>query len=661
MNGRAFTVVGVAPPELTSRFMRMKVDGWVPFGIPGGVWHATQEEMENRRDHDATIFARLAPGQSVASVQAEMNLLAGHFIQEHPDAWTDDRGEARTLTVLPERDSHLPPDGKAALAGLAGLLFVGAFLILLLACSNVTGLFLARAHKRRREMAIRLSLGATRSRLAGLLLAEGLVLSLAGRAGGLALTWWFAEFMAEIPFPIDLPLAFDVGVDLRVVGFALALSLGATILFGLAPALRASRPDLVTALKADSADTGRRRGRLGLRNVLVLGQVAASLTLLVPAGLFLRTLQESARLDLGFNPERVAILWKELPAELQTPEGAAQFTRDLKGRLTTLPGVEGVELASRVDAATLEVVSRAVLEIPGFQREDGRPVVHSYSSITPGFVKLMEIPLLRGRSFTEADGPGAQPVALVNEAFIHRYWPEGTGLGNTFTILERREVDTPLPAPPTTVQVVGVVQDPPFLLPGSQQGPSIWLPYAQDHPTRAVIHLKGRSSAAEMVSILRREIRPDPGEPPLIPAQTYRDAIRGRFMGQGIASKLLAWAGLFALALAVIGFYGIVSFAVNLKIRETAIRQAMGAPRREIFRSLVREGMFLTLGGVLVGLAISIPVGFLLRHTLYGVAPLDPLVLGGGTGILALSAFVASLLPSLRAMRVDPMDVLREE
>lgn len=661
LDGKEFEVIGVAPEGLVSRMLRLRVDGWVPFGTPGGIWNATPQELSSRRDHDCMILGRMAEGATVDAVQAELTLLADRLGEVHPDAWTDDRGGPRTFTVIPERESHLPPDGRAALAGLSMVLLGGALFILLLACSNVAGLFLARAHRRSREMAIRRSLGAGRRRLAGLLMTESLILGLAGGAGGLALAWWFAEFMAALPLPLDIPLAFDVGLDRRVVGFSVLLSLLAAVVFGLAPALRASRSELVPALKRESTSGGRRPGRLGIRNLLVLGQVAASVVLLIPAGLFLRTVREATRWDVGFDPSRVAILWKVVGEEDRTPEGAVRLFRDLEDRLGGLPGVEDVEVARRAEASVLDLADRAVLDVPGYESPDGQPVLHSYSSITPGFVEMMQLPLLRGRGFTESDGPGAPPVALVNEAFVRRYWPGESGLGKTFTILERREVDSPEPAPPEVVQVVGVIRDTEPALPGARQGPFLWIPFLQDYPSRAVIHLKGRTSAAEMVPLLRENVPLAPGETPLIPAQTYQTAIRGRFLGQQIASRLLSWAGLFATVLAVMGIYGIVTFAVSQRVREMAIRQAVGARDREVLRSLISEGMFVAGTGLILGLALASVLALLIRSQLFGVAPLDPLVLGGGIGLLAAVAFLATLVPALRATRIDPMVVLREE
>jgi len=661
LNGREFTVVGVAPPGLVSRLLRLKIQGWVPFGTPQGIWNATPQELASRRDHDCMLVGRLKDGVSLEAAQGELTLMASHLHEEHPEAWTDDRGTPRTFTVIPERNSQLPPDARQAMAGLGLATLAGAFFVLLIACCNVASLFLARAHRRRREMAIRLSLGADRLHLAGILLAESTILALLGGAGGLALAWWFAEFMASLPLPLDIPLAFDVGLDSRVVIFALLVSAASALLFGLVPALKASRPDLVPALKSEAGSDGRRPGRLGLRNLLVLGQVAAVLVLLVPAVLFFRTVRAGVRVDLGFNPDRVAILWKTLEAEEQTPDGATEFFRRLENRLESFPGVENVEVARRADASALDLADQAVIEIPGYLTEDGRPLLHSYSSITPGFLEMMEIPLVRGRGFTDADVAGSAPVALVNEAFARKYFPGKGALGASFTILERREVGTPTPAPPVVVQVVGVVRDPPASLPGRDKGPFLWIPYFQDFPSRAVIHIRGRSSAAAMVPILRREVPLAPGETPIIPAQPYSDAIRGVFVGQEIASRLLTWAGLFALALALMGIYGVVSFAVSQRVREMAIRQALGARDRSVFRSLIWEGMRPTVWGAALGLSLAGGLAIMIRGAFFGVEPLDATALIGGTGLLLASAFLATLIPARRALKTDPMRVLREE
>ncbi len=661
LNGRDFTVIGVGPPGLVSRMNRLKVSGWVPLGTPEGIWHATPQELASRRDHDCNIMARLGDGTTFEMAQSELSLIASRLGEEFPEAWTDDRGHPRTFTALPEKESSLPPDARKALAGLGAILMGGAFLILLIACSNVASLFLARAQRRKQEMAIRLSMGASRGRLARLFLTESLILALAGGVGGLALAWWFSEFMAALPLPLDVPLAFDIGLDGRVLAFALSIALGSAIAFGLAPALRGSNPNLVPALKADAGGNGVRGRKFGLQNLLVIGQVTTSLVLLIGAGLFLRTVQKGATLNMGFNPDRVAILWKELGPEYAGPGGAVRFAQETEARLEALPEVENVEMARRAEGSVLDLADRAVLDIPGFENPDGGPVVSSYTSITAGFAEMLEIPILRGRSFTNADGPGAPGVALVNESFVSRYWPESDGLGETFTMLERREVDTPTPAPPTAFQVVGIVRDQNQTIPGARRGPFIWIPYEQDYASRAIVHVKGHTSAAAMVPILREELPLGPGEVPLIPAQTYEEAIRGRFIGQEIASKLLSWAGLFALGLAWIGIFGIVSFAVSRRVKEMAIRQAIGAPRGDVLRSLVWEGMFLTVVGLVLGLALAIPLGILMGSILVGIGPVDPLAVGGGSAVLVGAAFLASLIPALRVMKVDPMAVLREE
>lgn len=661
LNGREFTVIGVAPPGLVSRLLRLKVQGWVPFGTPQGIWNATPLELASRRDHDCILVGRLKKGSSIEAAQSELTLLASHLHEAYPEAWTDDRGNPRTFTVIPERSSQLPPDARRAMAGLGLVMLAGAFFVLLLACSNVASLFLARAHRRRREMAIRLSLGASRTRVAGILLTESMILALLGGAGGLALAWWFAEFMASLPLPMDVPLAFDVGLDARVVIFTLIVSTGAAVLFGLAPALRASRPDLVPALKSDAGTDGRRPGRFGLRNLLVLGQVAAVLVLLIPAVLFFRSVQAGMHVDLGFNPDRVAVLWKTLEESEQTSEGAEQFFRALETRLEGLPEVENVEVATRADASVLDLADQAVLDIPGHLPVDGSPLIHSFSAITPGFLEMMETPIVRGRGFTDQDRAGAPAVVLVNEAFAERYFPESGGLGESFTILERREVDTPTAAPSVVVQVVGVVRDPPASLPGRNKGPFLWTPFFQETPSRAVIHIRGRTSAAAMVPILRREVPLAPGETPILPAQPYSDAIRGVFLGQEIASRLLTWAGLFALALALMGVYGVVSFSVTQRVREMAIRQALGARGTSVFRSLIWEGMYPTVWGTALGLALATGLAVMIRGVFFGVEPLDPIAMIAGTGFLLGSAFLATLIPARRALGADPMKVLREE
>ncbi len=661
LDGEEFTVVGVAPEGLLSRIFRLKVAGWVPVGIPGGTYHSTPQELEDRQDRDYNLMARLAPEANREQAEAQLAVLAARLLRDYPEAWQDDRGNGRSFAVLSEKESRAPPDMRAALAGAAAFLLAVALMILLIACSNVASLFLARAHHRRREMAVRLSLGASRWRVVRMLLAESLLLALAGGAVGIVLARTATASMESLPLPLDLSIRLDVGMDYRVLLFALTLSVGAAALFGLAPALKASHPDLVPALKTERGVGGRRPGRFGFRSLLVMFQVAGSVILLVTAGLFLRSLRATATLDLGLDPGGVAVMSKQLDPEAIGPEEGRQYFLDLADRLRAVPGVESAELAGNADASLWGIMSRAVIEVPGWEAAEGGLEVVLFNPVTPGYMEMLRMTPVRGRTLDERDRLGAPPVAVVNETFARRYWEGEDPLGKRFTVTGTRFVDTPTDSSPRTLEVVGIMKDFPLSEEGATPPPVFWTSFLQDYLPMMVIHLKGRTSAEAMVRILRQEVEVAQGEIGLIAPSKYEDLVEARFMGYRIGSQVLFSAGIFSLLLAVMGIYGIVSFTVSQRLREMAIRQAIGARRNQVISAVIRDGMTLTAFGMVGGMAVVIPLSFLLRSAFYGVSPLDPLAVAGGVGLLLLAALAATAVPARRIALADPMHVLREE
>ncbi|MFH1765447.1 MAG: FtsX-like permease family protein, partial [Gemmatimonadota bacterium] len=532
----------------------------------------------------------------------------------------------------------------------------GALLILALACSNVASLLLARAHRRAHEMAIRTSLGAGRGRLLRMLLSESLLLAFLGGGLGLYLTYFSIGYLQAIPLPVDVPLRFDFSPDRRVVLFTLALSLGASVLAGIGPALQGSKADLTPALKKGPGQSRRRRRRVTLRNFLVVGQVAAATTLVVAAGLAMRSVQASATYDVGLNGDDVAVMWKEPPKEELGPEQLRDHFLALAARIEAHPEVETVALGRTAEAHVfMEDFATALLELG-----NGEPASVGFNAVTPGYLEMLEIPLIRGRPFQATDVVGATPVAVVNETFLERYLSGEGGVGERFAVTAWMDAGTRQDRPGTTLEVVGVVASP--IRPGgTRAGPFFWVSYLQDVPVRAIIHAKGRVGAEALVPILRQEAPLRPDEFTLIDPGPYRDLIDYQFLGHRIISTVLTYTGLFALILAFIGVFGIVSFTVSQRFREMAIRQAMGAQRGQVVRAVVGQGIQTTGVGVVLGLLLAIPLAFLARSVLLGVAPLDPWAVGGGAGVLILAALVAGVIPARRLRVAEPMEVLREE
>ena len=656
LDGQPFTIVGVAPEGLLGRFLQMDVDGWIPLGIPGGTYRATPARLADRDSHQFFMVGRLRPGRTLEEAQAELSLLADRFHEEYGESWEDRRGEARVLTAVPEAKSRMPPDGRIALLGMASFLLAGALLILALACSNVASLLLARAHRRAHEMAIRTSLGAGRGRLLRMLLSESLLLALLGGGLGLYLAHLATGYVQAFPLPFNVPLRFDFSLDGRVVLFTLALSLGASLLAGIGPALQGSKANLTPALKKDTGQSQGKRRKVTLRSFLVVGQITVATTLVIGAGLAMRSVQASATYDVGLNGEKVAVMWKEPPEEGLDPDQLRAHFLELASRIEAHPEVEAVALARTAEAYVfMEDFATALLEM-----DDGKSTTVRFNAVTPGYMDMLDIPLVRGRAIQDTDVMGSPPVAVVNETFLERYLPGALGIGDRFTISAWLDVDARQNRPETTLEVVGVVSAP--LRPGGARAqPFFWVSYLQDVPVRAIIHAKGRVGAEALVPILRQEAPPRPDEFTLIDPGPYQGLIDYQFLGHRLISAVLSYTGLFALILAFIGVFGIVSFSVSQRFREMAIRQAMGARRGQVIRAVVGHGLRTTGVGVLLGLVLTVPMAFLARSVLLGVAPLDPWALGGGTGVLLFAALVAGVIPARRLRAAEPMEVLRDE
>ncbi|MEJ2203338.1 MAG: ADOP family duplicated permease [Gemmatimonadota bacterium] len=657
LNGRDFTVVGVAPKGLIGRFLRLKVDAWVPVGLPGGFYHSTPQQLVDRSDREYLVYGRLRPGVTLERAQAQVAVVADRLLARHADSWQDDRGEARRLTVLTERDSRIPPSGRVALKGAFGLLLAGGGAVLLIACINVAGLFLARAARRRREVAVRLSLGASRSRVVRLLLVEALLVALVGGGLGVWLASLSAGVLGSIPIPLDVPLAFAVGLDGPVLAFALAVSLLSCLAFGLVPALQATKPDLTPTLR--DGGLGRRR-RIGLRGTLVVVQVAVSVILLVGAGLALRTAAAAGRFPRALDPSGIALVSRTIRDD---GIGEAEIRRrvlDLAERVAADPVVEAVSIASVPELSPWVGGARGRLEVEGYLPSPEEDMVVSYNAVTPGYFEMVGMQPARGRLIDTRDQEGSPAVALVNETFARRYWPGDTGLGRRFRVVEKRTFDTPYSAPPRTFEVVGVLPDV-RVTPDQAPEPFYWTSYLQDVSRLAVVHARGRFDAASVVPVLRREVVAVGDDVQLVPPRTYEDLMAFMLLPQRLASRAFGYAGMFALLLAVMGIYGIVSFAVSQRTREMAIRQAIGAGRGHVVRSILLDGMRLAGFGMAIGLAMALGGAYLARSGLMGISPVDPAAVLGGVGILLGAAFVATWVPARRVTRADPMRILRDE
>jgi predicted permease len=671
LNEKSFTIVGVAPEGIVSRMAPVKPDAWVPLGIPGSSSERRVEALEERNERHFLILGRMREGVSMGQVQAQLAVLSGNLHGEYAHLWEDDAGRPRALTAVREEDSRINPRARRLLAGITGFFLGAAGLILLIACSNVTTLFLARAGRRRQEMAIRVSIGASRRRIMSLLLTEGLIPGLLGGVVGVLLAWYAAGAMESLSLPLNIPLNIDISIDYRVLSFALAISVGASLLFGLVPALDASKPDLVSSLKGDARGMRRlSRGlgirRLGLRNLMVVVQCAASLVLVVGAALFLRTLQGATTMDLGLEPERVAVMSKSLSRDEYSPEAGLQYYRDLRSRLTGLPGVVDAQLSRCLELTFFQLQCATEVEVVGGESASVEALGEeapdfARNSVTPGYLEMLGIPLLRGRTLQESDGPDAPRVAVVNETFAQRLWPGEDPLGRTFTMSVPEDQEVEGGSARRSLLVVGMTRDGKYEDFDDESVPYFWTSLYQEYTPMVAVSLKGAVSAEAMVPLLRQHVELDDGEVPFLEPATLESQISLQFIHLRIASAVLGWGGAFGLILAAIGIYGVVSVAVTERTREMAIRVAMGAERLQVIRRVAGGGLMLALVGLVAGLVVVLPLAHLLRSVFYGVGAVDPLALGVGIGVLVLSALVASVVPARRVTRIEPMRILREE
>jgi predicted permease len=587
--------------------------------------------------------ARLAPGVTLEQAQANASAIMARLAETYPET-NEDRGAellaASSVRVFPMIDAVLAPVA-ALLLGLVGL-------VLLIACANVANMLLARSSGRRREIAVRLALGAGRGALIRQLLVESLLLAAAGGALGLLFTVWATRFVLSLDVVAQLSLSFDLGIDVRVFGFAFAVSLLTGLAFGLLPALRASRPDLVPGLKDADGLSGSGRG-ITVRDALVVAQIAVSLVLLVGAALLGRSLRGAQAIELGFDADRAAMIEMQLDMIGYGDEQADAFQRQYLERVRALPGVEAAALSQRLPLTASVSVTGVFL--PGVHDSPDDDGYLADEAITgPGYFEVLGIPLLEGRDFTDGDTPETPGVAIVNQTMARSYWPGESALGKRF----RTGFDG------DEFEIVGVVGDHKVRTVGEEPRPYVHFARTQRRSSYAIVVARTAGDPARLVATLRDELRamePDLGSG----GSTLRESVEVSLLPVTLGARMLAAFGLLALGLASVGLYGVIAYSVSRRVREIGIRMALGADRLGVVRLVVRRGMVLAAVGVLLGGLGAALLSGLLSSVLYGVGARDPLAFGAAAALLLATALVANYLPAHRAARVDPLVALRSD
>ncbi|MGH7481879.1 MAG: ABC transporter permease [Longimicrobiales bacterium] len=642
LNGGTFTIIGVAPAGFNGALRLAPADLWVP--VPASAEALGASRAGERGNRGLFVLGRLADGASVDEAQARLDVLARQLYRAYPAQWENVRGEGRTVTVLPERETRIPPMMRGPALGFLGLLFAVVGLLLLLCCANVANLLLARATRRTREIAVRLSLGARRARLARQLLTESLVLALLGGAAGVLLAFWASDALLSFRAALPIQIALDLSPDARVLGFALAATLVTGLLFGLAPALQATRPDVVRALKEETPQPG--SGRARLRGALVVGQIAISLVLLVGAGLFLRSLQEAANANLGFDPDGVLVASLDLESDGYTEETRRQFHGRLARRLEALPGVEAVALARDVPLSA--GWARRGISVEGYEPAEGEDMEFHSNIVGPGYLETMRVPLVRGREFTAADRTGAPGVIIVNEAFARRFWPDEDPLGKRIGRGDQ------------TFEVIGVTRTGKYRMLSEEPTPYFYLPYLQVGG-EMTLHVRAAGELADLARLVRAEIRALDPDTPILGLEPIHERTAFAVLPQRVGAALLGLFSIVALLLAGIGLYGVMAFGVGQRTREIGIRIALGARPRDVVRMILRQGLRLSAVGLGIGLLASAALTRLISGFLYGVGAFDATAFAAVAVLLAAVALLATYLPARRATRIDPVGAIRSE
>jgi predicted permease len=642
LNDNLYTIVGVTEPSFRGLQLGLPPEFWLPTT-------ANPDFTRGRRDDRGTqLIGRLKPAVSLDQAQTQLTTIAMRLAQAYPDTnlGTIDRPkEPRAMTVV--RQSRVRPEAQIAIKRISLLLFAVVGLVLLIACANVANLLLARASTRRREIAVRLALGASRGRLIRQLLTESLLLALLGGVAGMLATQWTVRLLPQF-FPANDANGLDLSIDWRVLVFTFGVSLLTGLLFGLAPALQATRLNLLPALKAEASGYGQRRLRIALRDVLVIAQLAMSLVLLVSAGLFVRSLRQALTFDPGFATEKLLAASMETRGARMNEQQEREFYQQTLERVGSLPGVQSVTLSMFVPISGGGARRNTKLE--GYEPQPNEDTELNTNTIGPSYFSTMGIPIVAGRDFDKQEREGSPLVVIVNEELARRYYG-GNAVGKRLQIGSR--------VPPR--EIVGVVRTAKYRHLREEPLPFIYIPFGQEFQSGMTLLVRTKGDPEEVVGSLHNEMRALNKDVPLFSVQTMSERIGGELAADRMIAVLLSVFGGGALLLAAIGIYGVMGYAVAQRTHEIGIRLALGAEQRDILRLIVGQGMFLIVIGAAIGLGLALAATQVLKSLLFGVSATDPLTFASVIVVLVGVALLACYLPARRATKVDPLEALRYE
>jgi macrolide transport system ATP-binding/permease protein len=641
LNGVQHTVIGVAPERFHGTFVGYSFSFWVPTSMQE-TFDTTGYKLEDRGARWIEGYAILKPGVSRQQAQAELNSISQRFEKDFLDT---NRGHENQLVPL----WKTPFNGAGNMSSTLAITMAVVFLVLLIACANVSNLLLARSLLRRHEMTMRLALGAGRRRLVRQLVTEGLLLSLIAVVGGIAVAYWCRNALV-LAFPPPLPgtvIDYPGQIDWRVLAVSAGICMASTLLFALVPAIRASDVDLSYALKAESGGVLGGSTRSRLRSALVLVQVSLSFILLAGTGLLLQSLIKMRNASPGFNANVVSSVVDLFSAGYNV-ERAKIFHTQLLDRVRTLPGVESAAL-TRVIPFSYNVFSSAPIEVDGYQPPPNEQPTVEYIEVTEDYFTTLGIPLVSGREFMRTDDENAPPLAIINETMAAKYWPGNDPVGQRLKVKDR------------WMQIVGIAKNSNYRSKTETPVPFFYVPLRQNFRVQNSLLIRTRETPGAMMPALAREVHAlDPNLAPLI-TDRLQDQIDEISYSQRLAVTLVAIFGVMALFLAAIGLYAVVSYTVSQGTRELGLRMALGAGAKDLMRQVMSRGLLLTASGVAIGGVAAIMLTRLMGNMLYKISPHDPLAFGMAFAVITIASLAACFLPAWRATRIDPVQALREQ
>jgi len=648
VNNRQYEIIGVAPESFTGTKFALALDFWTPISMAEEI-RRSPKLLEDRDSHWLNVIGRLKPEVSLQQASAELSGISNRINQAYPN----ERASGTQATVMTETDGRFEDMGSVFKSGGAiALAIVG--LILLIACANVANLMLARAAARRKEIGIRLALGANRARLIRQLLTESLLLSVLGGGLGLLLAVWVTDLMQGFVPILEYTIVKDFfALDSRALLFTLVVSLATGLIFGLAPAWQSSNPDVVPVLKGLQETQHRGRfGKVTLRNGLVVAQVALSLVVLVCGGLFIKSFRRAQTMDPGFNNPNGLIVSLNPSLVGYDDEQSRNFYRQLLDRTRSLPGVEAAGVARLMPLGDSSNSNGPILKegetLP--RGSAGRTIMTNV--IGPGFFKTMQIPFVEGRDFDDRDQLKTQRVVVINQKMAEMLWPGESAVGKRIFIgSDSRDA----------MEVIGVVKTGKYRSLAEDPKPFFYYTMGQRRPSGMALVIRSNTDPRGLIGAIRSEVQALDRRVPVYAVKTMTDHMTYALWAPNMAASFSLAFGLLAVLLSAVGLYSVMAYVVSQRTREVGIRMALGADRSHVLKMITKQGMWLAGVGVGIGLLLALALVRLLSSLLIGVSGYDPLIFVVVPVLLAVVAFVACFLPARRATKVNPLVALRYE